>query len=285
MLKRRTDRIRQAWSWVAIVMALALMGSSIGSSFAAEDLYDSPVVQRIKASGKLRAGVAQFLPFVGLDPTTGQHFGTGVEIGKKMAEKLGVELEIVPQDWAVIVAGLQSGQIDVAIAGLFVTLERLKVVDMYPYATMGTCWIALATNDKVNELADLNNSQVIMAQQEGGGTYQLSRAKYPNAQQLARFVGSGAEFANITEVVSGQADVAPFDSVMVPVVKADFPNLKVIPANCPEVTDFTAGISVAYNKRDHGMHQVVQEVVAENRDEIEANLLKFSDVKFLRKSQ
>ncbi len=275
-------RIRRAWSWIALVVALVLMGSGIGSSRAAQDLYDSPVVQRVRESGKLRAGVALFLPFVGQDPATGEYFGTGIEIGKKMAEKLGVELELVPQDFSVIVAGLQSEQIDVAIAGLFVTPERLQVIDMYPYATMGTCWLALATNDKVNELADLNSPEVIMAQQEGGGTYQLSRAKYPDAQQLARFTGSGAEFANITEVMSGQADVAPFDSVMLPVIEAGYPELKVIPADCPDTTDFTAGISVGYAKGDQGMHQVVQEVIAENRDEIEANLVKFSDLEYLQ---
>lgn len=245
-------------------------------------LYQSPLNQRIWEAGKLRAGVALFLPFVGQNPSTNEYFGTGIEIGKRLAEKLGVELELVPQDWGVIVAGIQSGQIDIAIAGLYTTPVRLQVVDMYPYATMGTCWFALASNDKVNTLTDLNSPDVIMAQQEGGGTFQVSREKYPLAQQLTRLAGSGAEFANVTEVLGRLADVAPFDSVMAPVVRTDYPQAKIIPPDCPNSTDFTAGISVAYPKGDQGFHQIIQEVIAENRDEIEANLVKFSSIEYLK---
>ncbi|MBX3031864.1 MAG: transporter substrate-binding domain-containing protein [Chloroflexi bacterium] len=271
---------------------LALAASTVVAPIAAQDdarsnpLYQGPLTERIWESGKLRAGVALFLPFVGQDPSTGEYFGTGVEIGQRMAEKLGVELELVPQDFSVIVAGIQSGQIDVAIAGLFITPERLQVIDMYPYATMGTCWIALATNDKINTLADLNSPDVTMAQIEGGGTYQLSRAKYPLAQQRTRLIGTGEElFGHIAEVTAGNADVAPFDSVLAPVVLADHPQLKLIPEDCPSSTDFTAGVSLGYPKADPGIHQVVQEVIAENRDAVEANLLKFSSLEFLRPQQ
>jgi len=268
---------------VAVAVAVAGCGSAPSATGGSVDgIPDSPVVKRVKEAGVLKAGVALFLPFVGLDPATGEYFGTGVDLGKRMAEKLGVKLEIVPTDWDVMVASLQSSKIDVAIAGLFVTPERLEVVDMYPYSTMGTCWLALKTNDKVGTLADLNSPDVTMAQQEGGGTYQLSLARYPKAKQLTRLVGAGAEFANITEVKGGQADVAPFDSVWVPVLQADYPELKIIPEDCPKTTDFTAGISTAYPKGDAGMHQLVQVTVAVYRDEIEANLRKYSAVEYLR---
>lgn len=273
----------------ALGLVLAMAASIAGAAVAAQDdarsnpLYQSPLNQRIWDAGKVRAGVALFLPFVGQDPSTGEYFGTGIEIGKRIAERLGVELELVPQEWSLIAAAIQSGQIDIAIAGLFTTPERLQVIDMYPYATMGTCWIALATNDKVNTLADLNSPEVTMAQIEGGGTYQLSRAKYPLAQQRTRLLGAGEELAgHIVEVVAGLADVAPFDSVLAPVVLRDNPELKLIPEDCPASTDFTAGISIGYPKADQGMHQVIQEVIAENRDEIEANIAKFSSIEYLR---
>lgn len=55
--------------------------------------------------------------------------GYDVEIAKRIAEGLGMELEIVKTDWDGLIPSLQSGAIDLVIAGMSPTPERLEQID------------------------------------------------------------------------------------------------------------------------------------------------------------
>ena len=66
-------------------------------------------------------------------------YGYDVMIAKKVAEKLGYELQIVKLDWDSLVPAVQSGTIDCVIAGQSITSERLQMVDFstpYYYASI-----------------------------------------------------------------------------------------------------------------------------------------------------
>lgn len=60
-----------------------------------------------------------------------QEFAAGydVEIAKRIAEGLNMELEIVKTDWDGLIPSLQSGAIDLVIAGMSPTAERAEVID------------------------------------------------------------------------------------------------------------------------------------------------------------
>ena len=63
--------------------------------------------------------------------------GYDIMIAKAICEAYGLELEVVALEWGGLAAAVQSGQIDVAIAGQSMTEERLAQVDMagpYYYA-------------------------------------------------------------------------------------------------------------------------------------------------------
>lgn len=55
--------------------------------------------------------------------------GYDVQIAKKIAEGLGMELEIVKIEWDGLTLALQSGQIDAVIAGMSPTAERRASID------------------------------------------------------------------------------------------------------------------------------------------------------------
>ena len=62
--------------------------------------------------------------------------GIDVEIAQKIAEKLGMELEIQDVEFGSIVGGVQSGKFDMGMAGMTVTEERLESVNFTDsYAT------------------------------------------------------------------------------------------------------------------------------------------------------
>lgn len=55
--------------------------------------------------------------------------GYDVEIAKRIADGLGMELEIIKTDWDGLVPSLQSGAIDLVIAGMSPMPERKEVID------------------------------------------------------------------------------------------------------------------------------------------------------------
>ena len=68
-------------------------------------------------------------------------YGYDVMMAKYIADKLGLELEIVKSDWESIIPAIQSSTVDVGICGQSVTSERLEMVDFtdpYYYATIVT---------------------------------------------------------------------------------------------------------------------------------------------------
>ena len=65
--------------------------------------------------------------------------GYDVMMGKKIAEALGVELEIVRSDWDSLIPAVQTGTVDAVIAGQSMTQQRMEQVDFsepYFYASI-----------------------------------------------------------------------------------------------------------------------------------------------------
>ncbi len=78
--------------------------------------------------------------------------GYDVLMAKRIAEHLGVELEIVRLDWDSLVPAVQSGTVDCVIAGQSITSERLESVDFtapYFYASI----VALTRQDSPYAMA------------------------------------------------------------------------------------------------------------------------------------
>ena len=84
--------------------------------------------------------------------------GYDVIMAKKIAEELGVELEIVRSDWDSLVPAVQSGTVDAVIAGQSMTPERSEQVDFagpYFYATIVCLTKADSPYAQAQRLADL----------------------------------------------------------------------------------------------------------------------------------
>ena len=62
--------------------------------------------------------------------------GIDAEIAEKIAEKLGMKLEIIDTEFNSIISGVQTGKYDIGVAGMTVTEDRLKNVNFSDsYAT------------------------------------------------------------------------------------------------------------------------------------------------------
>ena len=85
--------------------------------------------------------------------------GYDVIIAKKLAEELGVELEIVKSDWDSLIPAVQSGTVDCVIAGQSITADRMQQVDFtepYFYATIVTLTKSDSQYASAASVADLS---------------------------------------------------------------------------------------------------------------------------------
>ena len=93
---------------------------------------ESPLMQKIKKEGKLVVGTASgYPPYEFVDTSVGEKkvIGIDMELAQKVADKLGVKLEVQDMNFQALLTSLTSGKVDIAIAGINPTDERRKSMD------------------------------------------------------------------------------------------------------------------------------------------------------------
>ena len=109
----------------ALVLALVLV-LSIPAALADAQARS---LDEIKESGKLTIGVFSDKKPFGYVDETGEYQGYDVYFARRLAEDLGVELELVSVDAPNRVEYLTSAKVDIILANFTVTPERAEVVD------------------------------------------------------------------------------------------------------------------------------------------------------------
>lgn len=108
--------------------------SAAGGSSAAQtaDWESSERIQKIKDAGKLVLGTsADYPPFEFHTEIDGADTITGFDVllAQKIADKLGVELEVVDMSFDNLLMSLDRGDFDIVMASLTPTEDRMKAVD------------------------------------------------------------------------------------------------------------------------------------------------------------
>lgn len=171
----------------ALAAALALVGCASGNSgsgsasgsasaSASGSASASTEMKLVKEGKLLIATSPDFPPFENLE--NGEMVGLDIEIGKAVAEKLGLEPEFVSLQFDSILTAVAAGtQADVGISGLTVDPERAKTVDFSDSYYVDDLSVAAMKNnaDITADNADeaLNKEGVVIAVQSGssGETY------------------------------------------------------------------------------------------------------------------
>lgn len=102
-----------------------------------------------------------FVPFEMMDEETGEMIGFDMEIIAEVAERAGFDYELNTMDFNGIIPALQTGNVDIAIAGITITDERKKIVDFSdPYYDSGLRILVRQGNDDIKEFSDLEGKKV-----------------------------------------------------------------------------------------------------------------------------
>ncbi|GBU10771.1 glutamate ABC transporter permease [Erysipelotrichaceae bacterium] len=159
---------------ISLVVILTLFVGIPTNSISA----DSGKIAQIQKNGKMVLGTsADYPPYEFHTTIDGKDVISGfdIEIAKLIADELGVELEIKDMEFSGLLAALQSGTIDIVIAGMQGTEERKKSVDFsIPYyKSVNRVMVRTEDAEKYQTISDLNGTTVGVQQ----GTVQETIAR------------------------------------------------------------------------------------------------------------
>lgn len=191
-------------------------------------------------------------------------YGYDVMMAKKIAEALGMDLEIVRSDWDSLIPALQSDKVDCVIAGQSITSERLQTVDFtepYYYASV----VALTKSD--SEYADATGVADL-----AGGTctsqqntiwYDSCLPQIPDANILA------AQESAPAMLVALESDRVDYIVTDMPTAKAAciaYPDLKILDFTGSdddfEVSEEDINIGISIKKGNTELKDKINEVLA-----------------------
>ncbi len=123
-----------------------------------EETTATDLLATIKEKGVLTVATeGDWSPYTYHDQETNELVGFDVELGKMIADKLGVSVEYKETDWDSILAGVQTGVFDLGINGVTYTDERAESFNFSePYLYDQTVLIVLEDNDDIHSFEDLN---------------------------------------------------------------------------------------------------------------------------------
>ncbi|MGY1431166.1 ectoine/hydroxyectoine ABC transporter substrate-binding protein EhuB [Streptomyces sp. MN12] len=116
-------------SLLAGVAALGALGAAGCSRVAtASDVKGGDLLDRLKAQGVARLGIAGEIPFGYIDKN-GELTGEAPELAKVIFKRLGVDrVQPVPTEFGSLIPGLASQQFDVVAAGMYINPDRCQQV-------------------------------------------------------------------------------------------------------------------------------------------------------------
>ena len=207
---------------LTLTAALAGCGSSASSTAAADTAASTAdtasaaetsgenELEKVKAAGKLVIGVEGTYPPFTYHDDSGELTGLDVEIGRALAEKLGVEAEFQEAAWDSLLIGIDTGRFDTVINSVSITDERKEKYDFSdPYYYESRRVVVRTDDDSIQTEDDLNGKKIAT---------NTTNAFIPWYEEHgASVVGIDTSGEAIELVLSGRAD---FLGTSVPVLNA-----------------------------------------------------------------
>jgi cystine transport system substrate-binding protein len=183
------------------LLAVGLLQLALSTPVLAQSALD-----QIKQAGVLRIGTeGTYAPFTYHD-STGALVGFDVEIGREIAERLGVEAEFVEGPWDGLIAGIDANRYDVVINQVGITEERQAKYDFSePYIASKAALVVRGDNEDVKSFADLAGKRA--AQTLTSNYADLAR------EHGAEIVATEGFDQSIALVLQGRADATINDSL------------------------------------------------------------------------
>lgn len=175
---------KQFFVSVAVLVCVFILGLAAGSMAGETQrkLAAESAIEQIAKRGVIKVGMDIFVPWAMKDKK-GELIGFEIDIAKKLAEDMGVEIEFVPTKWSGIIPALITGKFDVLIGGMTVTTPRnLKINFSRPYYYTEQGLMAHKKKAAGFNVADFNSPDVTIAARLGSTAAIAAKQRFPQAK-------------------------------------------------------------------------------------------------------
>lgn len=145
---------------IALGLAAGIVGCSSTSS-SSVTIPDTEDIQAIQDAGVLKVGVKKNVEGFS-QKKDGEYVGLEVDLAKKLADDLGVEVEYTAVSPSTRQTLLENGDIDCVLATYTITKERKEIFDFSKAYYTGAVSV-LVEDDTITSLSDLQNRAVGVA--------------------------------------------------------------------------------------------------------------------------
>ena len=137
--------------------AAATLALALGAAPAAAD-----DLEKIKEAGKIRIAMSGAYPPFNFVNEQNEVVGFDPSIGKAIAEKMGVEAEIITTPWDGIIGGLLANKFDAVVGSMSITEERKQAVDFVgPYYSTHRD-VFVKEDSPLQNVSELSNDDVTL---------------------------------------------------------------------------------------------------------------------------
>ena len=155
------------------------------------------------------------------DPTLA---GFDMALAQLIADKLGLELEVIPMDFDGTISELGAGKCDISLAGYSPDPDREDLMDFSTIYYKGgqSFWCTKATAEKFTDLASANNADYTIGAQTGSIQADLAAENCPDANVL--------NMAKVTDIIAdmlaGKMDGAFIEDAVGMTYAKNYPDLQ-----------------------------------------------------------
>ena len=228
-----------------ILIVPALLSLPLSSDTVLAGYKSTPsTVDKVLQRGVLKVGMSTFVPWAMKDKT-GKLIGFEIDVARRLAEDMGVDIQFIPTKWSGIIPALITGKFDVIIGGMGIVPKRnLKVNFSIPYDYTGMSMVAHSQKAPgFNKVEDFNKPGIVIAARLGSTAVTATRKYIPKAE-LRLFDDESQAYQ---ELVNGRVH-AVVGSAPTPAFQAlKYPDRLYLPLKAPFTRE---PIAFAVNKGD-----------------------------------
>lgn len=252
------------------VFTLSIVIMMILSLCACAGSDDSNRLEDIKERGYIEVATEPaFAPYEFIDPNKQgdeQYVGMDIEIAKYIADKLGVELRIVPLEFGAVLTSITEGKYDLAISALAYTplrAESMNMSDGYYFSSDGEGYGFVVRDEDIAKYTDPSSvkDSVIVAQ--SGSIQELFvNEQIPEYKEFKRVSATPDGFLMVSE---NKADVCACAIEMARLYCRANPGLSVVETFRFTEDESTQGTRVGIPSGEDELTEFVNECIAELR--------------------
>ena len=176
--------MRRTTKWVAILAAVAMLGLIAGCGGEEDSTGEvTSNLDEIVKRGTLKVGMSTFVPWA-MQSKDGELIGFEIDVARRLADDMGVEIEFIPTKWSGIIPALLTGKFDVIIGGMGIRPDRNLTVNFTkPYDYTGMSMVASSEKAPgLDSLDDFNNPGIVIAARIGTTAADAAQKYMPDAE-------------------------------------------------------------------------------------------------------